>query len=213
MSLPVDVAAAGEQPDAGRESILDAGIPADCDRFALVAFAPPAVRHVIAHIHSICPPCGLPTLPAHVTVKGSWTMPFDYDMVVERIRKICGVTAPLVMHCVRLVASYERRHSSMLSLVNNSGELIGFHDQLWAALSPLVPTDYGREAEGEFVPHLTLVQAIEHHQVPAATEAILPLETSFAFTAESVALVGRAHGTTWKLLMDFPLYGQPSPQA
>jgi 2'-5' RNA ligase len=193
-----------EAPHRGPEGDID---PTEFDRYAVVAFATPDICQDVDEIHALAPPCGLPTLPAHVTVKGTFVEPVDLPEIIARIDRVARATEPIAIRPDRVATLVRPEDASVVVLVRPDPALTDLHSRLWDELHGLGRTIYGREVEGEFTPHLTLVQAIRPDEVPSAMDVIKPRDTQYEFTARTISLVGRRNGTDWETLVDFGLQG------
>ena len=180
-------------------------IAAEYDRFAVDAYAAPAVLAVVEAIRRRLPPSGRPILPAHVTIKGTFVEPLDLDMIAERVRSCCAEAQPFTLRTGALHGWADGPHGGAWLAVEGPPELTTLHWRLVEASRDLCTTIYHGEDTGQFTPHLTLVQQIPAEQVKAAVSVIERFETRYAFPVSELALVGRRGGIRWETLATFPL--------
>lgn len=177
----------------------------DFDRFAVVAFAPPFIVAEVAAIQALSPPSLLPTIPAHVTVKGTFVEPTSLPEVISRITRVCSEAAPILVETDSVASSPAPTHASILALVRPNDALTALHTELWNQLSPLAQTIYASESRERYVPHLTLVHAISPDALEQAETVVARRSRHYSYMARTISLVGRHAGDTWKTIADFEL--------
>ena len=178
---------------------------ADYDRFAVVAFATPAIVEAVEAIRRQLPPSGRPILPAHVTIKGTFVEPRDLDAIGEHIQACCAQARPFTLETAALHGWADGPYGGAWLAVAESEPLAALHWRLVQALRGLCTTTYHGEDTGQFRPHLTVVQQIPAEQVDAAVSVIGRFNTAYAFSVSEAALVGRRGGTRWETLSSFPI--------
>jgi len=180
-------------------------VAAEYDRFAVVAFATPAIVEAVEELRRQLPPSGRPILPAHVTVKGTFVDPLDLDAIVDRLRLCCADAQPFELKTIGLRTWTDDAYGAALLEVEDSEPLTALHWRLVNELRGRCTTVYYGEDIGVYTPHLTLVQQIPAEQVDGAVAVIERSDTHYAFPVSEVALVGRRAGVTWKTLATVPI--------
>jgi 2'-5' RNA ligase len=178
---------------------------ADYDRFAVVIFAPPAVRDQVAAIRQELPPSGRPIMAAHVTVKGTFIQPTDLAAIVARIQRCCQAAQPCTLTTGDVVTYRTGEHASIALRVDEVAPLTALHRALVAALADLGQTVYPGESEGRFTPHLTLVEQIPTSALDGALATTRQHQPRFTFTAGEATLAGRRGGLVWESLHTVPI--------
>jgi len=175
------------------------------DRFAAVAFGTPDVLAAIESLRRALPPSGRPILPGHVTVKGTFVDPLDLEEIARRIAACCAVSEPFTVTAGHWQVRVDGDWSNCWLEADDCPPMTRLHEALVSALSGLCTTTYVGEAEGTFVPHLTLAQQFPLASADAARDILTAASPQFTFRVSAIALVGRRGGTAWETIRSYPL--------
>ncbi len=144
-------------------------------------------------------------LHAHVTVMGTFCDVKSLDAVKQSFTNAIKGHGPAK---VTFDGAGMKLHSTWAGYdAVKSPELVRLHKSLVAAVGPLVTDAYGY-AEHGYAPHLTLWQECPPENQQIAEKLGRELRLGEGFTADSVALVGRAgtaYGGKWVTVQTFPL--------
>ncbi len=172
--------------------------------YAGVLFAGPEQVKAVAELRGAIKPRRA-TLPAHVTVMGTFCDPPSLDAVKAVFADAARLCGPVEvrfdgtgLHLGNDWASFQ---------VTRTTDLVRLHETLTDALIPLVTDAYGY-AEHGYAPHLTLWQECPPENMAQAERLGRKLDLGAGFRGEEVALVARtgpAHGGKWATLKSFRL--------
>ena len=183
------------------------------DRFAVVVFASPPIQEQVEAIRREAPPSGRPMMAAHVTVKGSFVEPIDFDQIADWTRHCCAAAEPLVIHAAQhVVWGNEADGLATIALtVEPSAALVRLQWHLVEHLRGLARTDYYGEDIGSYHPHLTLVQDIPLAVIDEALAVIERHQPRYACEVREAALCGRRKGVAWEPIRVYPLGSRDEP--
>ena len=173
--------------------------------YAVVAFAPPELADAVDGLRRAIE-MKRASIPAHVTVKGTFCDIDSLEAVHEQIQTIAQTTAPVQIDFAdpRNPASGD---SWAVLDVRLTSALSALNDFLEQALGPLSTNAYSDEP---YRPHLTLCQDCSPEQLDHAMRLAAAIDFGTGFLATAIDLMGRtgpAYGGRWESIERFPLSG------
>jgi 2'-5' RNA ligase len=160
------------------------------ERYSVVCFADAATAAAVEQLRRRLPP-RVAVMPAHVTVKGSFTGPQSLETVQARIARAAREAGPMQVQVGEVAVS-----ASHLGLrIKPNPELVALHDRLYTALSELVTDVYGDCPGAGYHPHLTALYGLTADDRVLALELVPQLRRIGAVGLTAVSLVGRVGGS------------------
>lgn len=183
--------------------------PNDQFGYSCYALVMPASEALTAQVEDLRNTVGVTvaSIPAHITVKGTFFQIDNLEQVQQLIGEITRATTPFYI-------SFEDAHvhwwTDVAALtVNVTPPMQALHDALVAAITPLGLAAY---RDDPYVAHMTLVYNPPPPDGKArAQELIEPMDFGPGFQVDAVDLMGRVGprvGGAWQRIARFPL-GKP----
>ena len=175
--------------------------------YAVVAFAPPELADPIDMLRRTIA-TKRASIPAHVTVKGTFCGIDSLDVVCEQIGAVAQTTAPVQIDFAdpRNPTSGESR-AVLWAEMRLTSDLLALNDALEQAIGPLSTNAYSDEP---YQPHLTFCQGCSSEQINHAMRLAAEIDFGTGFLATAIDLMGRigpAYGGRWESAGRFPLIG------
>jgi 2'-5' RNA ligase len=181
--------------------------PNDQFGYSCYALVVPAAPALIDQIEQLRQAVGVTvaSIPAHITVKGTFFNIGSLEEVKQRIEMITRAAAPFF---ISFQGAETHWWSEVCALtIPVTPPLQSLHDALVAAIAPLGLPAY---KDDPYVAHMTLVYNPPPEEVERANWLIQQLELGRGFQVEEIHLMGRVgprFGGEWKLVQSFTLGG------
>ena len=145
------------------------------------------------------------SIPAHITVKGTFFNIESLDQVKQLVREITSATAPFWI-------SFTDWHMHWWSdggalTVPVTPTILALHDTLVATIAPLGLAAY---QDDPYLVHMTLIYGQQAEGMERAKQMISTMDFGPGFQAQTVHLMGRVGprvGGAWQLIENFALGG------
>ena len=175
--------------------------------YAVVAFAPPELAYSVDGLRRTIA-MKRASIPAHVTVKGTFCGIDSLEVVCEQIGAVAQTTAPVQIDFAdpRNPASGESR-AVLWTEVRLTSDLLALNGALEQAIGPISTAAYSDEP---YRAHLTLCQDCSPEQMDHAMRLAAEIDFGTGFLATAIDLMGRigpAYGGRWESAGRFPLIG------
>lgn len=167
----------------------------------------PASDALIAQVEALRNTIGVTvaSIPAHITVKGTFFNIESLDQVRQLVGEITRATAPFWI-------SFQDWHMRWWAdggalTVPVTPTILALHNQLVAAIAPLGLAAY---QDDPYLVHMTLVYGQSPEGLERAKQMISEMDFGSGFQAQAVHLMGRMGpraGGAWQLIERFPLVG------
>lgn len=161
-------------------------ISSEYERYAVVAFADVETSGVVERIRTSIPP-RVAVMPAHVTVKGSFTDPVSLTQVWQRIEDTALITPRLSVPCENVRLS----DTHLTVRMGTTPPLQELHDRLFDRLADLINDVYGDRRGDGYSPHMTVLYWIDAAERETARGFVPELERLRPVRLDSVSLTGR----------------------
>jgi 2'-5' RNA ligase len=180
------------------------------DRFGYSCYTlvVPASEKLINQVEALRNQMGVTvaSIPAHVTVKGTFYGIDSLDQVKQLVEGITSSTAPFFI-------SFKERNFHWWAdggalTVPATPPIQSLHDTLVATISPLGKPAY---QDDPYLVHMTLVYGQSPERLQQAQALVSEIDFGPGFMAEAVDLMGRVGpgvGGAWKLIKRFGLGGE-----
>lgn len=145
------------------------------------------------------------SIPAHITVKGTFFNIASLEQVKQRVAAITRATAPFFISFQDTQVHWWAEVAALTVPV--TPPLHALHDALVANIAPLGLPAY---RDDPYVVHMTLVYNPAPAALERAKELIDPMDFGPGFQADAVQLMGRVGprvGGAWELIEPFALSG------
>lgn len=177
--------------------------PNDQFGYSCYALVVPASGAVAAQVEQLRNTIGVTvaSIPAHITVKGTFFNIESLDKVRDLARQITARHAPFYISFQDAQVQWWKEVAALTVLV--TPQLQALHDALVANIAPLGLPAY---QDDPYIAHMTLVYNPAPEKSALAKELIAALDLGGGFQAESVDLLGRVGlrvGGAWTLIERF----------
>ena len=184
--------------------------PNDQFGYSCYALVIPASADLTAQVEELRNAVGVTvaSIPAHVTVKGTFFSIESLDEVKARVRAITDASAPFFISFADAEVHWWKDVAALTVPV--TPPLQALHDALVASVAPLGLPAY---RDDPYVVHMTLVYNPAPDRVDFAKARINQLALDEGFHAQAVHLMGRVGprvGGAWQVVERFTLRGAPS---
>ena len=179
--------------------------PNDQFGYSCYALVIPASEAVTAQVEQLRNTVGVTvaSIPAHITVKGTFFSIESLDQVRQAVREIAGAAAPFF---IPFDGAEVHWWSDVAALaVPVPPPLQALHDTLVARITPMGLPAY---RDDPYVAHMTLVYNPSPDRVELARKLLSEMNLGAGFQAEAVHLMGRVgprYGGAWHRIERFPL--------
>ena len=155
------------------------------------------------------------TMPAHVTVKGTFVQPRSLDTVYAIVNSVARETRPFTIRLAHEMVWGEENARTLVISVPSSPELVNLHIKLYEEIEPISTNVYGRtgqEAVEDFRFHVTIYQGADeaNHRVGMGLVSALNLPESVE--VKCLQILGRVaalgNGHQWRVIQEYPFSGK-----
>jgi 2'-5' RNA ligase len=179
--------------------------PNDQFGYSCYSLVIPASAELIAQVEALRNEMGVTvaSIPAHVTVKGTFFEIASLDQVKQHVEEVTSRTAPFFINFAEQTFHWGTGGGALVVPV--TPPLQALHDVLVASISPLALPAY---QDDPYLVHMTLVYGQSPERLQQAQEVIRQMDFGAGFMAEAVHLMGRVGprvGGEWKLIQRFAL--------
>lgn len=173
--------------------------------YSCYALVLPASAELSARVEGLRNELGVTvaSIPAHVTVKGTFYAIQSLEQVEQQVEAITDKTAPFFVHFPERNIHWWTETCALVVPV--TPPLQALHDALVAAITPISLPAY---QDDPYVAHMTLLYGQGPERLARANELIRQVDFGAGFQATAVHLMGRVGqrvGGEWKLIRRFEL--------
>ena len=178
--------------------------------YAIVIMMPQKVRGDVSRVRDqLTTP--ILTIPAHVTVKGTFVQLQSLDAIRSIINSVVKETRPFSIGLEEPLVWGREGYRTLVISAKSSPELDSLHYKLFKSIEPITTNAYGRESAEGFHFHMAVYQEVDevNHQKGQMLAAGLSLPGSVE--SRSVCLMGRVgprgRGGKWQVIEEYPFSG------